>query len=129
MAKPAAPAASASSFSFFDDEILGGEEEAPSVEVDCFTRVEKEMTGYSSELKVSHARNPVAWWQERLGIYPILTRVALRHLMIPATSVPSERVFSTAGAIVNKKRATLHSDNVNMLIFLHDNYRKFKEMK
>ena len=89
----AKPAASASSFSFFDDEILGGEEEAPPVEVDCFTRVEKEMTGYSSELKVSHARNPVAWWQERLGIYPILARVALRHLMIPATSVPSERVF------------------------------------
>ena len=66
------PAAS-SSFSFFDEDILGNEEEAPSVELDCLTRVENEMSGYAKELKVPHARNPVAWWQERLGIYPILS--------------------------------------------------------
>lgn len=41
--------------------------------------------------------------------------------MVPGTSVPSERVFSTAGDIVSAERATLHPDNVNMLLVLNKN--------
>ena len=40
---------------------------------------------------------------------------------IPATSVPSKRVFSTAGDIVNAQTSQLLPGNVDMLIFLKDN--------
>ena len=38
-----------------------------------------------------------------------------------AADVPAERVFSTAGLIVNCQRASLSPDNVNMLVFLNKN--------
>ena len=51
---------------------------------------------------------------------PILSRLARRTLCIPATSAPSERVFSMAGLTVSNLRASLSSDNASSLIFLHD---------
>ncbi len=42
-------------------------------------------------------------------------------LCIPGTSVPAERVFSTAGDIVNAQRSVLRPDHVDQLIFLKKN--------
>ena len=39
-------------------------------------------------------------------------------LAIPATSVPSERVFSTAGDIITADRARLKPQHVDKLLFL-----------
>jgi len=44
-------------------------------------------------------------------------------LAIPATSAPSERVWSAAGNIVTKKRASLSDSTVETLVFLHGNIR------
>ena len=66
---------------------------------------------------------PVSWWKSRSSVYPNLARTARYYLCVPATSVPSERAFSLSGNIISKKRVRLHPDNVNMLCFLHANYR------
>uniref|UniRef100_A0A3Q3NKF3 Uncharacterized protein n=1 Tax=Labrus bergylta TaxID=56723 RepID=A0A3Q3NKF3_9LABR len=41
-----------------------------------------------------------------------------KYLATPSTPVPCERLFSLAGHIVQKKRASLSSENVNNLVFL-----------
>ena len=56
--------------------------------------------------------------------YPTLSKMARKYLALPATSTPSERVFSIAGSIVIKKRACLLPENVNMLVFLYENLPK-----
>jgi hypothetical protein len=52
--------------------------------------------------------------------------VAKRLLVISATSVPPERVFSTAGGIITKKRNALSDTSAADLIFLRENLKKKK---
>ena len=49
-----------------------------------------------------------------------LSILASQLLSIPATSAPSEHVFSVAGLTISKDRARLASDVANELVFLHD---------
>ena len=67
--------------------------------------------------------SPLMWWKQNQSRFPALARMARRYLSVPATSTPSERAFSIAGGIVNKKRACLLPENVSMLIFLYENLR------
>jgi len=47
--------------------------------------------------------------------------LAERILNIPATSAPSEQVFSVAANIIDIKRARLTPENSNILLFLKEN--------
>ena len=53
--------------------------------------------------------NPLDWWRVHETDYPYLAKLAIKYLAIPATSAPSERVFSTAGLTIAKDRACLDS--------------------
>ena len=64
--------------------------------------------------------NPLDWWKTKFGTYPIISKLARRVLCIPATSAPSERVFSNAGLTIANDRARLRVDNAAACIFLHD---------
>lgn len=46
--------------------------------------------------------------------------MAQKYLGIVASSLPSERLFSTAGNLLNAKRAALSPENVSKLVFLHE---------
>ena len=85
------------------------------------TRVQAnlEIKAYLKEESTEEA--PLEWWKRNAFHYPLLSNIARRYLIIPATSVPSERVFSTAGHIANQKRACLLPENVTILVFLAEN--------
>jgi hypothetical protein len=51
----------------------------------------------------------LAWWKDNSDKYSTLSVLARRYLAVPATSVPSERIFSAAGLIVTKLRHCLAS--------------------
>lgn len=82
----------------------------------------QEMWSYKRETTSPADSNPLQWWKT-LGSakYPHLAQLARKYLGVPGTSVRSERVFSTAGNIVNKKRSALDSEHVDRLIFLANN--------
>jgi len=64
--------------------------------------------------------DPLSWWRLNTRKYKLLSKLASRILCIPATSAPSERVFSVAGLTIAKDRARLASGTANDLIFLHE---------
>ena len=51
----------------------------------------------------------------------MIAELARKYLCIPSISVPAERVFFTAGVIVNKLRSSLDPVNIDALIFLNQN--------
>ncbi|XP_046559440.1 E3 SUMO-protein ligase ZBED1-like [Haliotis rubra] len=89
-----------------------------------YARVEEEVSTYKAEDCIPLNSDPLQWWQENEETFPLLSKLARCILCVPGTSVPSERVFSTAGDIVTAQRATLRPENVNMLIFLKKNLKK-----
>ena len=64
---------------------------------------------------------PLQWWSENEKKYPRLAIIAKRVLSVPATSVPSERIFSSAGLIVTKLSNRLSPEIVDHIIFLNKN--------
>jgi hypothetical protein len=49
-----------------------------------------------------------------------LAKIALKYLSIPATSAPSEWVFSTAGITIANDQSRLDPTGAGELVFLHD---------
>jgi len=56
--------------------------------------------------------------QSKAYKFPIITQIVRDYLAIPATSAPSERVFSVAGNLISKKRASIASENVRYVLCL-----------
>lgn len=61
------------------------------------------------------------WWKTMEPVFPHVAVLARKYLCVPASSVPSERIFSLAGHLVCRRRAALKPENVNMLIFMNKN--------
>jgi len=61
------------------------------------------------------------WWKDDRANYPRLVHLALKYFEIPATSVLSERLFSKAGEIISRRRASLKPTSVDMFVFLSKN--------
>nr|XP_054600927.1 E3 SUMO-protein ligase ZBED1-like [Nothobranchius furzeri] len=83
--------------------------------------IEKELQAYLSTPNVDSEMNPLEWWKAHEVFFPKVSQLAQKYLCIPATSSPSERVFSTGGNIVTCQRAALKPDKVDKLIFLAKN--------
>ncbi|XP_050062434.1 E3 SUMO-protein ligase ZBED1-like [Aphis gossypii] len=63
----------------------------------------------------------LTYWNDHKVVLAPLINIALKYCIIPATSVPSERIFSKAGQILSARRNRLLPKNVDMLIFLNKN--------
>ena len=88
--------------------------------------VSEEVQKYRSEPSFGSSQEPLSWWKLNKEVYPNLSNLMLRYLNVPASSVPSERVFSTAGKVLEKTRASLDPESANILIFLYHNYKKYR---
>ncbi|CAF5069887.1 unnamed protein product [Rotaria sp. Silwood1] len=66
------------------------------------------------------------FWRSSGNAFPHIKRLAQIVLAVPATSTPSERVFSTTGLILNAKRTMLLPENVGKIQMIHDNYNLLK---
>ena len=87
--------------------------EAPSTE--------NELASYLSAPQANRQVNPLDWWKTQQTVYPRLAKLTKRYLATPASSAPSERVFSSMNIVISKTRSRLLPERSEALIFLKYN--------
>lgn len=68
-------------------------------------------------------KNPLPFCEKHKNVLPDIFKLQKKYLCLPATSVPSERLFSTAGLVTNDRRNRLDPKNLNNILFLHSNMK------
>ncbi|XP_028404099.1 zinc finger BED domain-containing protein 1-like [Dendronephthya gigantea] len=84
-------------------------------------RVANEIARYLQFPTIDGDDDPLQWWKFHENDFPLLSQYVRRYLAIPASSAPTERLFSKAGQIVTAKRVNLKPSQANMLVFLAEN--------
>jgi hypothetical protein len=84
-------------------------------------QLDKEMASYTLLPVADKKYDLLVFWKQHASTYPNLAAISRRVHAIPATSVPCERLFSTAGVIVSDLRSSLLPDTVSKLMFLNKN--------
>ena len=92
--------------------------------VEAMVRVNTEIDMLRKEMPVHRSTNIGEWYKNHQCQYPILSKICKIYLCTPATSVPSEHVFSICGQVVTDKRAKLSDAHVSQIIFLNKNWEK-----
>lgn len=101
-----------------DEDIFLTETTFPDKQSGQQNNPECEFDSYLLLPKVSSQTNILQWWDSRKTEYPALTKLARKYLCIPATLVPSERLFSSAGLTITEKRSRLSPQSAGTLLFL-----------
>jgi hAT family C-terminal dimerisation region len=79
-----------------------------------------EFTKYLKLLVMPRETDIYHYWKAKQFEFPIISKIAADFLAIPATSAPSESVFSVSSDLVTKKRNRLTGDSVRMIMCLKD---------
>ena len=64
---------------------------------------------------------PLDWWRSNWGRYKRLSKLAIKFLSIPATSAPSERVWSRAARVLTAKRSRMKQDATQAMMYCREN--------
>jgi len=86
------------------------------------TEESDEVTDYLAIPQIWFNDCPLGWWKMNERRFPTLSTLAKVYLCIPATSTPSERLFSDAGNIMTVKRTQLSNSTFEHLLFLKKNW-------
>jgi len=78
-----------------------------------------ELDSYMATASSDTSDDILAFWRDKLAVWPKLSAVVRCILAIPATDTSSERVFSLAGGTVEERRTQLSADAVDDLLFVH----------
>ena len=93
------------------------------------TPIEKDLDKYEQYSLAPSDVDILQWWKKHEEVLPILSQIAKQVLSIPASSAKSERVFSTGGNIVTKKRNRLNPKLVETLIIIKENAKNVNDFK
>jgi hAT family C-terminal dimerisation region len=84
----------------------------------CPINPKSELDKYLTGSVVSEDEDALGWWKHNADEYPCLARIARDYLAIPATSVPSERAFSSGANLISDKRWSLDDTTIQACLCL-----------
>lgn len=111
---------SALSFLLDDDDVEISKVEPP---LSLEEQANREISKYREEPNVQSNTKPLQFWITNAIKFPLLSKLVKIYLCAQASSVASEKVFSTAGDIVTSTRSCLDPEHVDQLTFLKKNFK------
>ncbi len=81
-------------------------------------RVERELQAFLQDPIIPPEECVLKWWATNAVRFPLVAHMARYYLALPATSVPSEQLFSKAGQVITERRNRLkpeHAEQFNSL--------------
>jgi len=72
-------------------------------------------------------KNPLNEFRRASSVVPWIALLGRKVLAVPATSAAPERIFSSAGNIMTKKRARLSCDHLEELMYLDEVWPKVRK--
>ena len=90
---------------------------------DATTSVIINIRDYLKKPYLPWSTDPLSYWlsEKKSGCIQPFIEVVNNFFCIPATSVSSEMLFSSAGDLIRDQRSRLSADNVDMLLLLNKN--------
>jgi hypothetical protein len=95
-----------------DDILFGGPSRIPFDE----ESLNSQLDIYLQESVSDRTVPALVWWKANCHRFPDLARIARDYMSIPASSAPSEQLFSRAGDIISKKRNRLVESSGPLLL-------------
>jgi len=74
----------------------------------------------SQTIPLPKTSNPLQEWRRGVKIFPWLSLLVWRVMAIPATSAAPERLFSTSGNTMTKKRSSVSCNHLEECVYLHE---------
>lgn len=98
---------------------FNGQQKDDTAETYNFGRTLKsEWTTYMSLPLLNYDDNPISEWHKLKFSCPLLFKIAVKYCVVMGSSVPSERMFSTTGRIM-QTRSRLSPERLSKLVVLH----------
>ena len=66
-------------------------------------------------------QDPLGWWKAKESTYLILAKLAIKYLNIPATSAPSERIWSRSVNMLSIRRSLMNPEIASLMMFIWEN--------
>ena len=85
------------------------------------TEADNETRRFFKEVNIPRTADPLHWWKLNEIQFPHLKIIAKKYLCVPATAVPSNRLFTKDGDEFARRRELFKPGQLNSMIFLNQN--------
>ncbi|GFR96230.1 zinc finger BED domain-containing protein 4 [Elysia marginata] len=107
---------SATFWGMFDKKVV----DAGAMKTDV-TEADNETRRFFKEVNIPRTADPLHWWKLNEIQFPHLKIIAKKYLCVPATAIPSNRLFTKDGIEFSRRRELFKPGQLNGMIFLNQN--------
>ena len=82
---------------------------------------DREVSDYLAQPSLANDANPLAFWKYNRLRFPVLSKQACKHVALPGSSAPVERLFSIAGKIFRPERCSISNSRFKQMMLIRCN--------